>query len=135
MCRRGEAAPKVHAGFTKRVLPAASGKLPDQEGDQVGEASLGELHGLELRSDVVNLGRTPGSRAAPGAATLERNGQESGLRQSIEPAARDVSMNAQRGGRLVSDKPFASAACVEKNPAKLGIAGRCEAVERHNGKR
>jgi hypothetical protein len=44
-------------------------------------------------------------------------------------------MNAERGGRLVSTKPFASAACVDKNPAKLGIAGRCEAVERHSGKR
>jgi hypothetical protein len=84
---------------------------------------------------VVDLGRTPSSWSAPGTATLERNREESGLRQSIEPAARDVSMNAERHGRLVSNKPFASAACVEKNPAKMGIAGRCEAVERHSGKR
>jgi hypothetical protein len=84
---------------------------------------------------VVDLGRTPSSRSAPGTATLERNGEESGFRQSIETAARDVSMNAERDGRLVSNKPLASAACVEKNPAKLGVAGRCEAVERHNGKR
>jgi hypothetical protein len=66
---------------------------------------------------------------------LERNGEESGLRQSIEPAARDVSMNAELRGRLVRNKPFASAARVEKNPAKLGIAGRCEAIERHSAER
>jgi hypothetical protein len=84
---------------------------------------------------VVDLGRTPSSRTAPGAATLERNGEEAGFRQSIEAATRDVSMNAERRGRLVRNEPMASAARVEKNPAKLGIAGRGEAVERHSSER
>jgi hypothetical protein len=130
-----EAATKVHAGFAERIFPAASGELPDQERDQVGEVPFGELDGLELRRDFVELRWAAGAGSTPRAATFERNGQESGLRQSIEPAARDVSMNAERGGRLVRSKPFTSAACIQKNPAKLGVAGRCEAVERHSGKR
>jgi hypothetical protein len=44
-------------------------------------------------------------------------------------------MNAELRGRLVRNKPFASAARVEKNPAKLGVAGRCEAIERHSAER
>jgi hypothetical protein len=134
-CCRGEAASKVHAGFAERLFSAASGKLPDQEGDQVGEASLGKLDRFEFRRYEVDLGRTPSSRSAPGAATPERNGEESGFRQSIEAATRDVSMNAERGGRLVRNKPVASAARVEKDPAKLRIASRCEAVERHGTQR
>jgi hypothetical protein len=84
---------------------------------------------------------TPASRSAfslPRAGsfpTLERNGEEAGFRQSIEAATRDVSMNAERRGRLVRNEPMASAARVEKNPAKLGIAGRGEAVERHSSER
>jgi len=44
-------------------------------------------------------------------------------------------MNAERRSRLVRNKRFPSAARVEENPAKLGIAGRCEAVERHSSER
>jgi hypothetical protein len=44
-------------------------------------------------------------------------------------------MNAERRSRLVRNKPVGSAARVEKDPAKLRIAGRCETVERHGTQR
>jgi hypothetical protein len=44
-------------------------------------------------------------------------------------------VDAEHQRDVVRGKRVALAASVEKNPAKLRIAGRCQAIERHSGKR
>jgi hypothetical protein len=127
-----QAAPEIRARFSERSLSTAGGNLPDQEADQLREAAVGELDSLQLRRDAVDLGRAACSGSAPVAATLERDREKSGLGQPIEAAARDVAVNAEHERDLVRGKRIAPASRVEENPAKLGIAGRCETVERHS---
>jgi hypothetical protein len=130
-----QAASEILARFSERSLSGAGWNLPDQEADQLGQPPVGELDPLELGRDAVDVGRTSGSGAAPGAATLRRDREEPGLHQSIEAAACDVAVDAQHQRGLVRGKRIASAASVDEKPAKLRIAGRCQAIERHSGKR
>jgi hypothetical protein len=130
-----EAASEILARFSKRSLSRAGGNLPDQEADQLRQPPVGELDPLELGRDAVDVRRTSGSRSAPPAATLRRDREEPGLHQSIEAAACDVAVDAQHQRDLVRGKRTALAASVDQNPAKLRIAGRCQAIERHSGKR
>ena len=130
-----EAASEVLARFSERSLSGAGGNPPDQEADQLRQAPVGELDSLQLRRDAVDVGRTSGSGSAPPPATLRRHRQESSLHQPIEAAACDVAVDAEHQRDVVRGKRIALAASVEKNPAKLRIAGRCQAIERHSGKR
>lgn len=134
--RRGtEAASEVLARLSERSLSGAGGNLPDQEADQLRQPPVGELDPFELGRDAVDVGRTSGSRPAPAAATLRRDREETGLDQSIEAAPCHVAVDAEHQRDLVRGKRIALAASVDKNPAKLRIAGRCQAIERHGGKR
>src|SRR5215207_1031285 len=126
-----QAASKVLARFSDRSLSAAGGNLPDQQADQLREAPVGEFNAFQLRRDAIDLGRPSSARSAPAAATLQREGQESGLLQPIEATARDVAVDTERRGDIVRGERIAAAAREEQKPAKLGIAGRCEAIERH----
>ena len=130
-----EAASEILARFSQRSLSGASWNLPDQEADQLRQPAVGELDSLQLRRDAVDVGRTSGSGSAPPPATLRRHRQESSLHQPIEAAACDVAVDAEHERDVVRGKRIASAASEEKNPAKLRIAGRCQAIERHSGKR
>jgi hypothetical protein len=119
---------------TKGCRPAPNGNPLDQEGNQLGQAPVGELDPYELRGDAVHLRRAPGSRATSAAASLERDSQESRLDEPIEPAAGDVSVHPKVGRCLSDGKRFAPAAGVQEDPPKLRIARRCKAVERHGRK-
>jgi hypothetical protein len=130
----GERAAEVLARLAKCYEPAASGHLLDQEGDQFGEAPVGELDPFELRRDAIDLGRTPSPGPAPTATPFERDAKESRLNQPIEPAAGDVSVHAELGRRLSSGEGIAPAARVQEDPPKLRIASGCKAIERHGTK-
>jgi hypothetical protein len=127
----GEAAPEILARFAQRLFSRAGGQLPDEEADQLGEPPVGELDALELGRDAVHLRRASGTGAAPAAWALERDGEESRFREPVETAPGDVAVNAECHCDVVRGQRLAPTARVEENPAKLGIAGRCEAVERH----
>jgi hypothetical protein len=129
-----EAASEILARFSKRALSGAGGNPPDQEADQLRQPPVGELDPFQLGRDAVDVGRTSGSRSAPAAATLRRDREEAGLHESIEAAACDVAVDAEPERDLVRGKGIALAASVEKDPAKLRIAGRCQAIERHGRK-
>ena len=126
-------ATELLARFSEGSRPAAGRNLPEEEADQLREPSVGELESFELGRDPVDLGRASGSRSALAAQTLECHRQKSGDRQPIEAAARDVAVNAQDERDLAHGKWIAPASRVEKHPAKLGVAGRCKAVERRSG--
>jgi hypothetical protein len=130
-----EAASEVLARLSERSLSGAGRNLPDQEADQLRQPPVGELDPFQLRCDAVDIGRTSRSRAAPAAATLRRDREEPRLDESIEAAPSDVAVDAQHQRDLVRGKRIALAASVDENPAKLRIAGRCQAIERHSGKR
>jgi hypothetical protein len=130
-----EAASEILARFSQRSRSGAGRNPSDQESDQLRQPPVGELHAFELGRDAVDVRGTSGSRPAPAAAALRGDREETGLDQSIEAAACDVAVDAQHQRSLVRGKRIASAASVEKDPAKLRIAGRCQAIERHSGKR
>jgi len=44
-------------------------------------------------------------------------------------------VHAELRRHLVRRNRIAPAARIKKHPAKLGIAGRCEAIERHSGEK
>jgi hypothetical protein len=121
----GEAASKVLTRLAKCSLSDASGKLLDQDPDQLSEPPFRELDPFEFRRDAVHLRRASGSRSAPTAATFERDREESRFRQSIEAAARDVVVETECHRNVLGGKRAAPAARVQKNPAKPRIAGRC----------
>jgi hypothetical protein len=131
----GQLAAEFRARLAERFGPSSYGNSLSEEGNQLGQAPVRELDSLELGRDAVDLRRPSGARSAPAAAPLGRNREESGLDQPVEAAASDVPMNAEYHGNIIGRKWIAAAACVEKDPAKLGIAGRCEAVERHSRER
>jgi hypothetical protein len=130
-----EAASEILSRLSQRSLSATGGNLADQEADQFRQAPVGELDSVQLRRDTVDVGRTSGSRSAPAAATLRRHREESSLHQPIEAAPCDVAVDTEHARNVVRSKRIAPAASVEKNPAKLRIAGRCQAIERHGRKR
>jgi hypothetical protein len=127
-------AAKILACLAERLGAAARGNLLHQEADHLSQTPIRELDPIEFRCDAVHLGRTSGARPTPAAPTLERDHEKSGFRQAIEAVARDILMNAERDRDLVDAKRVASAARVQKNPAKLRVAGRCEAVKRHRAR-
>jgi hypothetical protein len=127
----GELAAEVLAHLAKRLRPTSSGNLLDQEADQLPQAAVGELDPLELRRDAVYLGRTPCSRPAPGTASLERNGEKSGLHEPVQTTAGDVAVHVEVNRGLSGAKRIAPAARVQEDAPELGIAGGCESVERH----
>jgi hypothetical protein len=127
-----QAATKLLARFSEGFRPAAGRNLPDQKADQLRKPPVGELDSFELRRDAVDLGRASGSGSALPAQTLECHCEKSGGRQPIEAAAGDVAVNAENDRGLLRSKWLAPASRVEKYPAKLGVAGRCKAVERHS---
>jgi hypothetical protein len=130
-----EAASEILARFSERSFSGAGGNLPDQEADQLRQPPVGELDPVQLGRHAVHVCRTSGSRSAPPAATLRRHREESSLHEPIEATPRDVTVDAQRPRDLVRSKGIALAASVDENPAKLRIAGRCQAIERHSAKR
>jgi hypothetical protein len=132
---RSEAAPEILSRFAEGLLSAARGKLADQEADQFCEPAIGELNCFQFGRDPVDVCRAPGAGSTATAAPLRRDREEAGLREPVETAARDVAVDAERERDLVSGKRVVLGARVEKYPAKLGIAGRCEAVERHSGEK
>jgi hypothetical protein len=112
-----------------------SGKLPDEEPDQVRQSPIRKLDGFELRRNTVDLGRPPRPGPASAAGALETDVEESGFRESIEAASGDVAMNPECRSSLVGGERVPSRARVEKDPAKLAIASRREPVERHGVER
>ena len=130
-----EAPSEVLAHFSERSLPGPGGNLPDQEADQLRQPPVGELDPFQLGGDAVDVGRTSRSRSAPPATTLRRHREESSLHQPIEAAPCDVAVDTEHQRNVARGKRIALAASVEKDPAKLRIAGRCQAIERHGGKR
>src|SRR5918995_5854120 len=132
---RSEAAPEILSRFAEGFLSAARGKLADQETDQFCEPAVGELDCFQFGRDPVDVCRAPGAGSAAAAASLRRDGEEAGLCQPVETVARDVAVDDERQRDLVSGKRFLLGACVQEYPAKLGIAGRCESVERHSGEK
>jgi hypothetical protein len=129
-----EIAAEILARIAERLLPAASGNLPDQERDQLGQAPVGELDSFELGRDAIDLGRTPGPGPAPAATSLEYDAKEARVHEPIEPAARDVAVHAELGRCLSGGEGIAPAARVQEDPPKLRIAGRCKAIKRHGRK-
>lgn len=130
-----DAASEVLAHLSERALPGPGGNLPDQEADQLRQPPVGELDPFQLRGNAVDVGRTSGSRSAPPAATLRRHREESSFHEPIEAAPCDVAVDTEHQCDVVRGKRIALAASVEKDPAKLRIAGRCQAIERHSRKR
>jgi hypothetical protein len=128
-----QAATKLLARFSERFRPAAGRNLPDQKADQLRKPPVGELDSFELGRDAVDLGRASGSRSALPAQTLECHREKSGGRQPIKSVAGEVAVNAEKERGVVRGKWLAPASRVEKHPPKLGVAGRCKAVERHSG--
>jgi hypothetical protein len=128
-----QAATKLLARFSESSGPAAGRNLPEEETDQLREPPIRELEPFELGRDPINLGRAAGSGSALASQTLECHGQKSGGLQPIEAAACDVAVNAEDERHLARGKWLAPASRVEKHPAKLGVAGRCKAVERRSG--
>ena len=129
-----EAASEILAHFSERALPGPGGDLPDQEAYQLRQTPVGELDPFQLGGNAVDVRRTSGSRSAPPAATLRRHREESSLHQPIETAPCDVAVDTEHQRNVARGKRIALAASVEKDPAKLRIAGRCQAIERHSGK-
>jgi hypothetical protein len=130
-----QAASEVLARFSEGSLPAAGRNPADQKADELRQPPVGELDAFQLGRDTVDVCRTPGTGSTPTALTFGRDHEESGPRQSVEPVACDIAVNAERQRDFVRGKRIVPRARVEKDPAKLGIAGRCEAVERHSGEK
>lgn len=130
----GKVSPEVFARLAKCLLPASSGDLFDQERDQLRQAPVWELDAFELGRDAVDLRGPPGSRAA-GAATFERDCEESCLGEAIQAAAGDVAVRAECVRGLGGGERIAPASRVHEGLPKLRVAGRCKSVERHGRKR
>jgi hypothetical protein len=131
----GERAAELLTRLAERLRSTSRRDLLDQQRDQLGQAPVREFDPLELGRDAVDLGWTPSARPAPAPTPLGRDFEESGLDKPVEAAAGDIAMNTDHHGDVISGKRIAAAARVEQNPAKLGIAGRCEAIERHSGEK
>jgi hypothetical protein len=127
----GELAAERLACLTKCNRPPAGGNLLDQEGDQLGQAAVGELDPLELGRDSVDLGRPPGAGPTPAAAPLEHDREEPCLHEPVEARASDVSMRLELGRGVGGGKRIAAGARVHEDPPELGVAGRRKTVERH----
>jgi hypothetical protein len=127
-------APKLLARLSERLLSASSRKLPDQEADQVRQPPVGKLDPFQFGRDAIDLRRTSGAGPDPSTATLKCDCEKAGLRQAIQAAPCDVAMDAEGRRSLGGRKRIALGARVQKDAAELGIARRCEAIERHSRK-
>jgi hypothetical protein len=131
---RGELSAEVLARLAESLLPAASGDLLDQERDQLRQSAVRKFDAFELGRDAVDLGRPPGSWAAPAGPPFERNGQESSIREPIEASAGYVAVRAECYRDFGGGERIAAASRVLEDPPKLRVAGRCKTVERHGRK-
>ncbi len=123
-------AAELLAYFSQRTRASASGDFRDEEADQLGEPSVGELDAFQLLRDSVDLGRASRSWTALSASSLERNGEEPGLNESIETAAGNVAVDVECFRCLRGGERLAPASRVQKNTSKLRIARSCKSVER-----
>jgi hypothetical protein len=126
-------ASELLARFSEGFLSAAGGKLRDEKADQLYEPPFGEFDCFQFRGDAVDVGGAAGAGSTAAAPPLGRDREEAGLSEPVEAAARDVGVGAERERDLVRGERILLRPRVEKHPAKLGIAGRCQAVERHSG--
>jgi hypothetical protein len=128
---RSEPAPESATSIAERGRVTIVRYLVEELGDELRQMVGGELEGLGLRSGCIELRRPAGARPATAGATLEPRLHETHRDEPLEPAARDVAVDAEGLGRLVDAERTASPPDHEERRPEDGAAECVELVRHH----